>query len=193
MAKKREKRTETAGRTKKKSTVGVPSRGRKAQSTPRSRASASGRTTQREQSSSKRDSGKAAKPRGVVRRAAASVGRVLSRVTGGGPKASTKAAEPSSLRKPERTPERVPRREADIPMDRIAATYSPTQTSLKGPFRTSGADRQRDQEFANGTADERWNDEDRMTNKSGDPRIGTHGRSYEPGEARVASGRKRNA
>jgi hypothetical protein len=42
---------------------------------------------------------------------------------------------------------------------------------------------QRDQESALGVADERWNDEDRLTNKSGDPRIGTHGRTYEPGEA----------
>ena len=34
-----------------------------------------------------------------------------------------------------------------------------------------------------GFADERFNDEDRFTtNKSGDPRIGTHRRKYEPGE-----------
>lgn len=195
MAKKREKRTETAGRSAKKSTAGVPSTGRKAQSTQRSKASASARNTKREQSASKRDSGTAAKPRGVVRRAAASVGRALSRVTGGGRKASTRAAASNKAVAPSapRTPERVPKRQADIPMDQIAATYTPTQTSLKGPFRASGADHQRDQEFANGAADERWNDEDRMTNKSGDPRIGTHGRSYEPGEARAASGRKRNA
>ncbi len=64
----------------------------------------------------------------------------------------------------------------------IENAYTPTQTSLKAPFRASGADRQRDQEFAAGVADDRWNDEDRFTNKSGDPRIGTHGRTYEPGE-----------
>ena len=78
-----------------------------------------------------------------------------------------------------------PRRVAtDIPMDRLDDVYSPTQTSLKAPFRADGADHQRDQEFANGLADDRWNDEDRFTNKSGDPRIGTHGRTYEPGELR---------
>jgi hypothetical protein len=66
-----------------------------------------------------------------------------------------------------------PSAEADTP-------YTPTQTSLKAGFRASGADRQRDQET--GEADERWSDEDRYTNKSGDPRIGTHGRKYEPGE-----------
>jgi hypothetical protein len=38
------------------------------------------------------------------------------------------------------------------------------------------------QEMAGGYADERWKDEDRFTNKSGDPRIGTHHRKYEPNE-----------
>lgn len=79
-----------------------------------------------------------------------------------------------------------PRRVAtDIPMDQLDNVYSPTQTSLKAPFRVSGADHQSDQEFANGVANDRWNDEDRLTNKSGDPRIGTHGRTYEPGELRA--------
>lgn len=78
-----------------------------------------------------------------------------------------------------------PRRpQTDVPFDLINSVYSPTQTSLKGPFRADGSDRQADQELADGYADERWNDEDRFTNKSGDPRIGTHGRSYEPGEQR---------
>jgi hypothetical protein len=83
-----------------------------------------------------------------------------------------------------------PRRpQTDVPLDLINSVYSPTQTSLKGPFRADGSDHQSDQELANGYVDERWNDEDRFTNKSGDPRIGTHGRSYEPGESR--SGRNR--
>jgi len=76
-------------------------------------------------------------------------------------------------------------RESDIPFDQLEQSYIPTQTSLKGPFRTSGADRQSDQEFARGAGDTRWKDEDRYTNKSGDPRIGTHGRTYEPGESRA--------
>ena len=88
---------------------------------------------------------------------------------------------------------RHPRRDADIPLDRIEGAYTPTQTSLKAPFRADGNDRQRDQEFARGVDDNHWNDEDRFTNKSGDPRIGTHGRTYEPGEARVASPRKRTS
>ena len=79
---------------------------------------------------------------------------------------------------------RARRREADIPMDTIANAYTPTQTSLKGGFRDDGRDRSRDQEFARGTDDTRWNDEDHFTNKSNDPRIGTHGRTYEAGETR---------
>ena len=83
-----------------------------------------------------------------------------------------------------------PRRpQTDVPLDLIGNAYSPTQTSLKAGFRATGEDQQRDQEMAEGYADERWNDEDRFTNKSGDPRIGTHGRSYEPGEHRTGRNR----
>jgi len=70
----------------------------------------------------------------------------------------------------------------DIPLEVLDRTYTPKQTSVKGPFRTSGDDHQRDQELAGGYVEERWNDEDRFTNKSGDPHIGTHHRKYEPGE-----------
>ncbi|HEY8134278.1 MAG TPA: hypothetical protein VII12_20535 [Thermoanaerobaculia bacterium] len=77
---------------------------------------------------------------------------------------------------------RRPRVQPDIPLEVLERTYTPKQTSLKAPFRTSGEEHQRDQEFAQGYADERWRDEDRFTNKSGDPRIGTHHRKYEPNE-----------
>ncbi len=80
------------------------------------------------------------------------------------------------------------RLESDIPMRDLEEAYTPKQTSLKAGFRSSGADHQSDQEYARGVSDDRWNEEDRMTNKSGDPRIGTHGRTYEPGEARAARG-----
>ena len=116
---------------------------------------------------------------GPFRRAISAVGRLIRRgrnEAGGHDDALTRHARPAH-------------RDSDIPMGQLAETYTPTQTSLKGPFRTSGADRQRDQEFARGYADNKWNDEDRLTNKSGDPRIGTHGRTYEPAEKRVASGR----
>ena len=80
------------------------------------------------------------------------------------------------------------RPQSDVPIDALSKAYTPKQTSLKSPFRATGAAAQRDQESV---TDERWNDEDRLTNKSGDPRIGTHGRTYEPGEKRAASkGRK---
>lgn len=81
------------------------------------------------------------------------------------------------------SPPRITRRQADIPLDLIGQTYTPPDTSSKASFRSDGRDHQRDQEFAMGVADERWNDEDRLTNKSGDPRIGTHRRTYEPAEA----------
>jgi hypothetical protein len=98
-------------------------------------------------------------------------------------------AAPGRKNKESTAKSRAPRRSADIPMDRIANTYTPTQTSLKAPFRASGGGRGRDQEYARGDGDDRWADEDRFTNKSGDPRIGTHGRVYEPGEARPTSAR----
>jgi hypothetical protein len=81
-----------------------------------------------------------------------------------------------------RPQERPIRRETDIPLDQLDRSYSPTQTSVKAGFRADGGDQHRSQEFASGAGDERWNDEDHYTNKSGDPRIGTHRRSYEPGE-----------
>ncbi|HYH06003.1 MAG TPA: hypothetical protein VEK11_02985 [Thermoanaerobaculia bacterium] len=84
-------------------------------------------------------------------------------------------------------PGRVTRREADIPLDVLDRTYTPPFTGGKAGFRSDGSDHQNDQEFAYGVSDERWNDEDRLTNKSGDPRIGTHRRTYEPGEERAES------
>lgn len=78
--------------------------------------------------------------------------------------------------------ERPVKRQPDVPLDVLARTHTAQQTSLKTSFRADGADRHRDQEFVADRADARWNDEDHFTNKSGDPRIGTHGRAYEPGE-----------
>ena len=105
-----------------------------------------------------------------------------------GSKTAAKAAAPP--RAAQSGPERKRRPQSDIPLETLENTYTPQQTSLKGPFRADGADRQDDQEFARGVADDRWNDEDHLTNKSGDSRIGTHGRTYEPGESRLDNGRK---
>lgn len=92
------------------------------------------------------------------------------------PAARAQQAAPAA---PEPKQQRPTRREADVPLEILSRTYLPKQTSLKAPFRTTGADRQRDQDVV---AEERWHDEDHFTNKSGDPRIGTHRRKYEPGE-----------
>jgi hypothetical protein len=85
------------------------------------------------------------------------------------------------------TPARPRQIESDIPLDVLDRAYMPSDTSSKASFRSTGQDHHDDQEFAFGVVDERWNDEDRFTNKSGDPRIGTHGRTYEPAEARAGS------
>ena len=131
-------------------------------------------------------------------RAASSPGRdvlkrllsaVVDAITRKSPESGRTNAAPSRKNRESTAKSRAPKRAADIPMDRIANTYTPTQTSLKAPFRASGGGRGRDQEYARGDGDDRWADEDRFTNKSGDPRIGTHGRVYEPGEARAKPAR----
>jgi hypothetical protein len=84
---------------------------------------------------------------------------------------------------------RPAQRTTDVPMDVLDRSYSPPVTSSKASFRSDGADHQRDQEFAFTSADDRWNDEDHYTNKSGDPRIGTHRRTYEPDDNNRAENR----
>jgi len=88
------------------------------------------------------------------------------------------AAAPRPKKPAVKTAEHPRRIVPDVPMDQLSAAYTPKQTSLKTSFRADGSDRQRDQELAS-VGDERWRDEDRLTNRSGDPRIGTHGRTYD--------------
>ena len=75
------------------------------------------------------------------------------------------------------------KRKSDFPLDIAGQPYTPPITSSKASFRSDGNDHERDQDFAFASATD-WNDEDRMTNKSGDPRIGTHRRNQHPGESR---------
>jgi hypothetical protein len=134
---------------------------------------------------------------GGLRRVASMVTKLFSRNKGAsqddGMTASAASTAASAVNEAPRNsrsaqqPGRVTRREADIPLDVIGRTYTPPFTGGKAGFRSDGEDHQNDQEFAFGVSDERWNDEDRLTNKSGDPRIGTHRRTYEPGEARPES------
>ena len=128
--------------------------------------------------------------RGLLRRTTAAVRRLFGRRAR--QEQTVQAAEPEHARPRRSKPSshhttgtagRAPRREADIPLDVVASAYTPAATSSKASFRSDGADHQLDQEFAAGVADNRWKDEDRYTNHSGDPRIGTHGRTYEPGES----------
>ena len=86
-------------------------------------------------------------------------------------------APPRDVRSAEPAIARHVQRASDIPLDAIENTYTPPITSSKASFRSDGSDHERDQDFITRAADDRWNDEDRLTNKSGDPRIGTHGRT----------------
>lgn len=124
---------------------------------------------------STRNSGKR---HGLIGRAATAVRRLFGR--------SHDEQELVAIETPARTSDARPmarpvRREADIPLDILEHTYTPAATSSKASFRSDGSDHELDQEFAGGFADDRWKDEDHFTNKSGDPRIGTHGRSSDDG------------
>jgi hypothetical protein len=137
------------------------------------------------------------KGKSVVRKAGGAIVRTARKVTAKARKVTAKlnprnraaasvAETPvAKAAKPQSSPAtaRAVQRQSDIPFDLIAAMYSPRQTSMKTSFRSDGADRQDDQEMPLGAGD-RWQDEDHYTNKSGDARIGTHGRSDEPGEKR---------
>jgi hypothetical protein len=137
--------------------------------------------------SSENGRGRLARMRGAITRSARKLTAKFRRGRG----AETLEAQPQQREAASANPARAigsptrRRPQTDVPMDVITNAYTPTQTSLKGPFRANGDDRHRDQEMADGYSDDRWNDEDRITNKSGDPRIGTHRRSYEPGEDRA--------
>jgi hypothetical protein len=130
-----------------------------------------------------------AAPKGLGRfgRAAEAVKGLFSRGRKEEPHPLAAPEPPKGSRKTATQASRAPRRETDIPLDVLAGTYTPSSTSSKAGFRSDGSDHQRDQEFATGVADDRWNDEDHLTNKSGDPRIGTHRRTYEPAENRPGS------
>lgn len=116
----------------------------------------------------------------MLKRAASAIKRILHRRHAD----ETPAPAPAVEAAPRRAaaplpPPRPTRRPSDIGVDVLSRTYTPPHTSGKASFRSDGADHQRDQEFALGIDESRWNDEDRYTNKSNDPRIGTHGRTYE--------------
>jgi hypothetical protein len=120
----------------------------------------------------------------AVKRVGSAIARTARKLTTKlNPRRKTASTAAPKTAKPKAAPEtaRATKRTADVPLDLLADAYTPKQTSLKTAFRSDGADRQNDQEMLFGAGD-RWQDEDHFTNKSGDARIGTHGRSYEPGE-----------
>ncbi|HEX3577879.1 MAG TPA: hypothetical protein VHY33_04875 [Thermoanaerobaculia bacterium] len=130
------------------------------------------------------------KGKSVVSKAGGAIARTARKLTSklDPRKRSAKKAEAArkKIAKPKTASARATTPRSDVALDLIASTYSPKQTSLKTSFRSNGSDQQLDQEMPIGAAD-RWQDEDHFTNKSGDARIGTHGRNYEPGEKRASS------
>ncbi|HEX8172183.1 MAG TPA: hypothetical protein VF824_16735 [Thermoanaerobaculia bacterium] len=132
---------------------------------------------------------------GGLRRAADAVKQLFSRGRSTAREAQPQpVTQPRSDARPKQTAQQTPNaaarpvtRQTDIPLDVLDRSYTPPLTSSKAGFRSDGVDHHLDQEFGRGIADDRWNDEDRITNKSGDPRIGTHRRTYEPAEARDES------
>lgn len=128
------------------------------------------------------------KEEGAFQRVTTAVKRLFGRARSEEAPAAESATSAVPTRMRSATPDvkaRAIKRETDIPLDVVDRSYTPPMTSSKASFRTDGADHQRDQEFAFTSSDERWNDEDHYTNKSGDPRIGTKQRTYEPGESRA--------
>ena len=132
------------------------------------------------------------KGKSVVRKAGGAIARTARKLTAKlnpRKRSAAKTAEAAKKKiaaKPQTATARAKQPRTDVALDLIASTYSPKQTSLKTSFRSDGSDQHLDQEMPIGAAD-RWQDEDHFTNKSGDARIGTHGRSYEPGEQRASS------
>ena len=127
---------------------------------------------------------------GRLRGAVEAVRRVFSRGSRDEESLETREAAAAQRQQTQKTASPQPRairRETDIPLDLLDRAYTPAATSSKASFRSDGADHQQDQEFARGVADRDWNDEDHFTNKSGDPRIGTRRRTYEPNETRAES------
>jgi hypothetical protein len=132
------------------------------------------------------------KGKSVVSKAGGAIARTARKLTAKlDPRKRSAAKKVESAKKkivarPKTATARAKQPRTDVSLDLIASTYSPKQTSVKASFRSDGGDQQLDQEMPIGAAD-RWQDEDHFTNKSGDARIGTHGRSYEPGEQRTSS------
>jgi hypothetical protein len=131
------------------------------------------------------------KGKSVISKAGGSIARTARKLTAklDPRKRSAKTAESAKKKvvaKPQIATARATQPRSDVALDLIANTYSPKQASVKASFRSDGGDQQLDQEMPIGAAD-RWQDEDHFTNKSGDARIGTHGRTYEPGERKASS------
>lgn len=123
---------------------------------------------------------------GRLRRAANAVKRLLTRGRGDAEpvKASAAPTRGQATRAAAEHTSRPVQRQSDIPLDLVESEYIPPITSSKASFRSSGADHENDQDAF---VEDRFNDEDHYTNKSNDPRIGTHRRGSTTNETRAES------
>ena len=96
-------------------------------------------------------------------------------------KATTPAPASKRPPQPATRPQRVPLGGAVLPA-RTEDEHTPQQRSTHAPFRSGGpSGRDIDQELPSElTSNDQFSDEDHFTNRSGNPRIGTHNRSHEP-------------
>jgi hypothetical protein len=103
-------------------------------------------------------------------------------------KKSTKKATAASTRPAATTPRRTERR-VTPQIRRVARTstpvpdadvHTPSQVSFRGPLDQRTKADPNKLRGAEKILNEQFNEEDEYTNKSGDPRIGTHGRKYVP-------------
>lgn len=122
---------------------------------------------------------------GRLRRATDAVKRLLTRGRGNVEPVATPAVSQAQERPAAAVHTSRPvQRQSDVPLELVENEYIPPITSSKASFRSSGADHESDQDAF---ATDRFKDEDHYTNRSNDPRIGTHGRGNESHETRAES------
>jgi len=140
----------------------------------------------------KRQSQSTTQERGRVRRLVSrmttTVGRMFHRRSRDEEWTPSEPEQPASSIQAESAPRaRAVKRESDVPLDTIAQLYTPSQSGMKTGFRSDGRDRQSDSELAIGSVRDDFNEEDAFTNKTNDPRIGTHRRNHDERDQRRTS------
>lgn len=112
----------------------------------------------------------------AVRSAAA---KVTSAIKPGKKKAATTAAASRPKTEPRKAPARKVQRVSDVDASKLD-DLGGGQASSKFPFDTKRSDAFAEQDIRSAlSTDDEWQNEDHLTNKTGDKRIGTKGRKYQ--------------